>query len=130
MKILCRIPTIIVLLITLSGAAYAGELYTPPINSSSGAMECSIVNVSESDKTVTIQIFQGNWDDQYLFEETEDLTIIPGGAYKLSSGYCSDGTCTLYCKFIVEGRKRNFRASGCVRYGSYPDYYVGCVSAE
>ena len=129
-NIQCRIPTIMVLLIALSGAAYAAELFTPSFYHDQANLRCSIVNVSESNKTVRIQIIDADPTSAILVEDSGDFILWPGGAADISTyGGCSNGCHSVYCKFIVQGKKRNFRASGCVTGVNLPEKF-GCVSAE
>lgn len=112
----------LVAILAFNGSVSAdAELYTSPIaNPPNGGLDasCSIVNVSDKTRTVTIEVREGAAIGGTTTAE------LPSGAgmfldFPLS---CTDG-CNIYCKFSVQGNKHEYRASIC-------DDNVGCLAAE
>ena len=86
--------------------SYAGELFTPALPANGAQFqECRIINVSGAPKTVTTEAFNslGASSSGPLTE-----TLAPGaaGGFSLSGIYAS-----MYCKFTVQGKTDNYRAS-------------------
>ena len=106
-----------------NGSAIAdAELYTPPITDPPDAgllTTCSIVNVSDKSRTVTIEVREGG---QGAAHSTTNYIPPGGGMFLDFPAACTDG-CTIYCKFFVQGNKHEYRASIC-------DDNLGCLSAE
>jgi hypothetical protein len=106
-----------------NGPVYAdAELYTPPITDPHSAGElitCSIVNVSDKSRTVTIEVRDGG---SGAASSTTNYIPPGGGMFLDFPGPCTNG-CTIYCKFSVQGNKHEYRASIC-------DDGVGCLAAE
>jgi hypothetical protein len=105
-----------------NGPIYAdAELYTPPIADPPNFgldSTCAIVNVSDKSRTITIEVREG-----VAIARTDTLEVPSGGGMSLSFvNACSDG-CNMYCKFLVQGNKHEYRASIC-------DDNVGCLAAE
>jgi hypothetical protein len=106
----------------VTGPVYAdAELYTPPIaDPPNGGLDasCSIVNVSDKARTVTIEAREGA-----AIGGTTTSTMQSGAGMSLRFTLpCTNG-CNIYCKFSVQGNKHEYRASIC-------DNNVGCLAAE
>jgi hypothetical protein len=106
----------------VTGPVYAdAELYTPPIaDPPNGGLDasCSIVNVSDKARTVTIEAREGA-----AIGGTTTSTMQSGAGMSLHFPLpCTNG-CNIYCKFSVQGNKHEYRASIC-------DNNVGCLAAE
>jgi hypothetical protein len=106
-----------------NGPVYAdAELYTPPITDPPNAgldSTCSIVNVSDKSRTVTIEVREGGGG---AANSTTNYIPPGGGMFLDFPASCTNG-CTIYCKFSVQGNKHEYRASIC-------DGNVGCLAAE
>jgi hypothetical protein len=124
------IITITALILGLSDAIYAATLFTPPLHLTlvaTAEFRCQIVNVSNKNRTVRIQIVRASDGDVFL--DSGDLILNPGRGDSISFSPGVDGFVDLYCKFQVMGSKNSVRASACVEYND-----LGCsggaVSAE
>lgn len=105
----------LLLFVGSAATADAATLYTPPIEKDGwgtySTANCSIVNVGKKEQQVTIEVWLAGAQPP---EASPEVTLYPGSAYHWSATGCTDG-CVYYCKFIVSGGKRNFRAVGCVK---------------
>ncbi len=107
---ICLISLGVLFVIFLTGGiALAGKLATPPIYIESGQLICSIVNVS--DKARNVEYIWGNIDGT---ESTWGTSILLPGMGQVNGLSYANGSFG-FCKFIVEGKKKHFRASGCVQ---------------
>jgi hypothetical protein len=117
MKTLKR-TLVIALVLVLSGAAQAAQLFTPPLVPEDGRdLNCNIVNVGSRTKTVRILLLNVAGD---VVKDTGNFDLNPG---EVGFEFEDESLGPLYCKFIVEGRKKNYRASSCVFESG-----VGCIS--
>ena len=91
-------------------AAFGEGLFTPPVRMEpKDQLVCMIVNVA--DQPVVIRAAACNYNG---CRSTSDKTLSPGGV--VQSYYVSDeaGSSDVgYCKFEVEGRVKQVRASAC-----------------
>jgi hypothetical protein len=94
------------LVLALSGVAQAAELFTPPFVISDGLFECRILNVSTTDRTVQVQLFDTSGN---VIEDSGEVTLEPLGDLLASAGTTKF---PFFCKFTVQGGKGSIRASG------------------
>ncbi len=110
-----RIPTLSMLVaLVLGGGAPAlgAMLATAPIDKDGfSTVECSIVNVGKKERTVKIEVWLAGATPP---ESSPVVSLRPNDYWRWSGGGCSDG-CVYYCRFIVQGGKKDFRAGGCVK---------------
>lgn len=94
----------VAVLLTLSGAAHAdSDLFTAPLflNNGDSALYCSVLNVSSTPKTVTIQVKTING---VLVGSAQTFTDLPpgtGGAHGEATGIGS-----AYCQFTLAGHAK------------------------
>jgi hypothetical protein len=100
-----RLLLISILVLTLTGAAQAAEIFSPALPAiGTQSLWCQIVNVGKHTHTVKIQAFDAKGRQQadtaqVLAAGQVGGTLIPASAI------------ALYCKFTVDGPKGAFRAS-------------------
>ncbi len=107
--------------LTVGTIAYAETLYTAPMTLTGPlAADCTIVNVSDQTRTVTI-LPNGN--------PGTPVQLAPGEVTAIHVvGGCHDGGCPFYCGFAVEGGKSLFRAAMCQV--DLTDAPLACLPAE
>lgn len=107
--------------IASTGVATAADvLFSPPlVPEGENTLDCYLVNVSSAPRHVKIEVF------------SRDGNVVEGGTITTTLGPGQEdvarATADLlprYCKFTVQGKSRNFRASVLVR-----DEAVGAISA-
>jgi hypothetical protein len=104
--------------LALSGVAHAATLVTAPlVPEGNHFLDCYLVNVSEEPRAVTIQVFSR----EGAVIESIDTTLEPG---EEDVARATSDEQPRYCKFIVDGRKLDFRGSILVRKNG-----VGAISA-
>ena len=109
---------IIALMLMLSGMAQAARLFTPPLVPENGRdLNCNIVNVSDRTRAVKILLLD---DTGNIVKDTGYFNLNPG---EVGFEYAHASLGPLYCKFIVSGSKKHYRASSCVFESG-----VGCIS--
>jgi hypothetical protein len=99
---------IALLALILIGAesAYADELFSPPLPALAGNyLECSIVNVSNSTRTVRVRVFDSSGNQ---VSDSGDMELAAGAATGVS---VPGGALGFYCTFTVQGQGKYFRAS-------------------
>ncbi|MEW6267679.1 MAG: hypothetical protein AB1689_00110 [Thermodesulfobacteriota bacterium] len=95
-------------LTSLAGGASAAELVTPPIQVTAGnSGVCLITNSSNKAREVTVEV-RGGPSGNVIFTNGP-VVLQPRRVFGAGSG---DGPGFFYCRFIVEGPKSAFRASG------------------
>jgi len=100
-----------VLVLALAGAAQAADLFTPPLTMDSEFLRCEIVNLSSTSRAVTIEV--RNSSGTVLGSPLIIGNLQPHGVASTSQSNPA-GVRPSYCKFVVEGAKSNYRASGCI----------------
>jgi hypothetical protein len=117
-----KILRVVVLgIVLITGAQTAGAtgsctfsvLVTAPLMTGEvpgSVIECTIVNVSDAPRDVTIKFFL---PDGTQFGGSSPQTLEPGHAIELNTGV--EGGGLFYYKFEVQGCKRHFRAAACIR---------------
>lgn len=102
----------------LAGAAHAAVLVSPPlVAEGDNLFDCYLVNVGARPRAVTIEVF--NRDGQVV--ATVKTTLDAG---QEDVARATSDLVPRYCRFTVQGDRRNFRASVLVRQTS-----VGAISA-
>jgi hypothetical protein len=110
--------TTLALALTLATGAHAATLISPPlVPEGTNFLDCYLVNVSPKPRPVTIQIF--NRDGVAI--KTVELTLAPG---QEDVARAQSDELPRYCKFVVKGSAKDFRASILVRQDG-----VGAISA-
>jgi hypothetical protein len=111
------VPTLL-LGLALVGAAHAATLISPPlVPEGDNVLDCYLVNVSNQAREVTIQVF--NREGEVV--TTVETTLDPG---QEDVARATADLLPRYCKFIVKGKRADFRASILVRQAG-----VGAISA-
>ncbi|HEV8579076.1 MAG TPA: hypothetical protein VGX68_08320 [Thermoanaerobaculia bacterium] len=101
-----------------AGSVSAVTLFSPPlVPEGNNVLDCYLVNVSNQAREVRIQIFSREGD----VIETVKTTLEPGEEDVARAGA---NLLPRYCKFVVAGKKTDFRASVLVRQDG-----VGAISA-
>lgn len=101
-----------------ASSASALTLFSPPlVPEGNNVLDCYLVNVSNQARNVRIQIF--NRDGGVI--ETVDTTLQPG---QEDVARADANQLPRYCKFVVAGKRADFRASVLVRQDG-----VGAISA-
>src|SRR5262249_54484810 len=106
--LMTKIVTTIAVLVAVSGAAQAADLYTPPIwggNSNQQYILCKIANVTTKNKIVNVEVL-GSTGSQLM--TSGDQTLTPGQAYALFAGYNLNDQ--VRCHFHGPGVKGGYRA--------------------
>jgi hypothetical protein len=104
--------------LTLATAVQAATLISPPlVPEGTNFLDCYLVNVSAKARPVTIQIF--NREGAVI--KSVELTLDPG---QEDVARAQSDELPRYCKFIVKGSAKDFRASILVRQDG-----VGAISA-
>ena len=108
----------LVLVLALTAAAEAATLISPPlVPEGTNFLDCYLVNVGEKARTVTIQVFSR----EGVPVKTVETTLDPG---EEDVARATSDQNPRYCKFVVKGSARDFRASILVRQDG-----VGAISA-
>ena len=107
--------------IAWTGAAAAADvLFSPPlVPEGQNTLDCYLVNVSNAPRQVKIEVFsrEGN-----VVEGGGIITVLGPGQEDVARPTAD--LLPRYCKFTVQGKRRDFRASVLVR-----DDAVGAISA-
>lgn len=104
--------------LTLGTAVQAATLISPPlVPEGTNFLDCYLVNVGAKARPVTIQIF--NREGAVI--KSVELTLDPG---QEDVARAQSDELPRYCKFIVKGSAKDFRASILVRQDG-----VGAISA-
>lgn len=94
---------------TLAGAAQGAVILSPPLfMAGTNEVECNIVNISDVDRDVTVEV----WSAQGF-----PLASCFTGPLAAGHGFACRGSVVpsmRYCRFVVEGAKANFRAAVCL----------------
>jgi hypothetical protein len=132
-------PVVIVaaLVVSLSGAARAATLVSPPLTPGNGnELHCQVAHSSSQPRMVTIEIFGfctsgcqgGGTGDGVLLDSIGPVTLSPLSTLSLTFDDLEVPPLTPHvCKFTVQGGKGRYRASACTRSGGNP---TACVSAN
>jgi len=111
-----------VLMLTLAGAAQAAVLVTPLFMAlGTNDADCTIVNVGNQPRTVTIDVVSSLGTVQESF-----TGLVNPGTIGLE--FESNPGGSRYCRFTVEGGKQTWRAAGCVFQDNVG--YIMCVPAQ
>ena len=103
-----------------AAAAATDVLFSPPLVPEGGnTLDCYLVNVSNTPRQVKIEVF--NRAGEVVENGTVTTTLGPG---QEDVARATADQLPRYCKFTVQGKKGNFRASVLVR-----DEAVGAISA-
>jgi hypothetical protein len=94
------------LVFALSGAAQAAELFTSPFIITDGLYECRVLNVSNANRTVQVQLFNTSGN---VIDDSGEVTLEPLGDLLASAGSSES---PFFCEFTVQGNKGSIRASG------------------
>jgi hypothetical protein len=107
----------------MAGAVQAATLFTPPlVPDGANQLDCYIINVSDKERTVTIEV--RNREGEAVLPPVE-ATLKPGEErVAVAPASASPSDAPRYCKFIVEGKPSNYRASVLVEQPG-----VGSISA-
>jgi hypothetical protein len=106
------------LAVATSAAVEAATLVSPPlVPEGTNFLDCYLVNVGEKPRAVTIQVFSR----EGTVVKTVETTLDPG---EEDVARATSEENPRYCKFIVKGSARDFRASILVRQDG-----VGAISA-
>jgi hypothetical protein len=101
-------------------AAAADVLFSPPlVPEGQNTLDCYLVNVSNAPRQVKIEVFSR--DGNVVKGGTITTTLGPG---REDVARATADLLPRYCKFTVQGKRQNFRASVLVR-----DETVGAISA-
>ena len=104
--------------LVLVSSASAATLFSPPlVAEGTHVLDCYLVNVSNQSRQVTIQVF--GRDGQVV--HTVQTILDPG---KEDVARTTSAQLGRYCKFIVDGKKSDFRGSILVRKKG-----IGAISA-
>jgi hypothetical protein len=107
-----------ILSLLIASSASAVTLFSPPlVPDGDNVLDCYLVNVSNQARGVRIQIFNREGD----VIETVETTLQPG---QEDVARANADQLPRYCKFVVNGKKTDFRASVLVRQDG-----VGAISA-
>ncbi len=101
-----RTLTTTTLVLALSGTAQAAELFTSPFIIADGLYECRILNVSNANRTVEVQLFNTSGN---VIDDSGEVTLKPLGDLIASAGTTES---PFFCRFTVQGSKGSIRASG------------------
>jgi hypothetical protein len=97
------------LIFALSATALAAELFTSPlITSGNNQFQCRILNVSKTALMVRVQLFD---TQKSVIDDSGDVELAPLGDLS-ASGASVDNP--FFCKFTVQGKKTNIRASASI----------------
>jgi len=103
---------VVALLLGAGASALGATLATGPIDKEGfSTVQCSIVNVGKKERTVQIEVWLAGSAPP---ESSPVVSLRPNDVWSWSGGGCSDG-CLYYCRFIVQGAKKDFRAGGCAK---------------
>ena len=109
---------VVALAAALSGVAQAATLYTPPLVPQGGRdLNCNVVNVSATAKTLRIQLLNLSGG---IVKDSNDIVLAPG---EVGFDFADGSEGPLYCKFTVNGAKTTVRTSSCVFEAG-----VGCIA--
>jgi len=109
--------TLILLLVTATGAAAATLVSPPLVPEGTNFLDCYLVNVGTKPRPVTIQVFSR----EGVAVTTVETTLDPG---EEDVARAQSDQNPRYCKFFVKGSAKEFRASILVRQDG-----VGAISA-
>ena len=86
-------------------------LFSPALQINDGTWtECSVVNVSDSPRKITIQIFRGILgEDVTEGSECGDIAVLPGEVCVADYTNRTNGGESVYCKVTVNGSKGTVR---------------------
>lgn len=113
MKTLAMLATTIGFILGLGGAVQAANLFTPSLGvGGTDDFHCRILNVSAHARTV-----------QILIKSASGVTVKDSGQVPVEAGSAfadgvSDPSGAVYCHFITEGPKSNWRGVGCIAGGA------------